>query len=42
MPMDRVSREDPRLRLAPAIRRQLEALGYLGTSSDHAPADDPQ
>jgi hypothetical protein len=23
--------QDPRARLAPALRRQLEALGYLGT-----------
>ncbi|HRX87343.1 MAG TPA: sulfatase, partial [Phycisphaerae bacterium] len=40
MPTDRDTREDPRLRLAPAIRKQLEALGYLGSHTDETPSDD--
>jgi len=33
---------DPRARLAPALRKQLEALGYLGGSKDPAPTADEE
>lgn len=36
MPMERDVWEDPRSRLAPAIRKQLEALGYLGGAETDA------
>jgi arylsulfatase A-like enzyme len=42
MPMDRDAYVDPRARLAPALRKQLEALGYLGGRDDQSKTDDDE